>query len=372
MDDWTRAHIFEPFFTTKEKGKGTGLGLATVYGIVTQSGGQVTAESAAGSGSTFRVFLPSLPTGVSVSTTASEPTGTEGRGETILLVEDESAVRDLVATALQDRGYRLLTAADAEEALQLERVHPGTIDLLITDVVMHGMRGPELARRLRERRPELPVLFMSGYPDDALNVGSDPDGGTAFLQKPFRVRALGAKVAEVLRAARPAPGDRLDADESPRRLPDFRARDEPASGGGLLRRAVPFAARRRSARRARAPVGAHRHLVPDARRPEERLARRRLRRDLAALRGRRRPPLDLRRGDRRGRLGASRPARRREDGQRAAAHRPGRPLAGGRAARRLLAHRRLCRAGLRLRRLPHARRRACSEGRARADRSAIF
>ncbi len=205
MDDWTRAHIFEPFFTTKEKGKGTGLGLATVYGIVTQSGGQVTAESSAGRGSTFRVYLPSLPSGVSVSATTHEPTGAGGRGETVLLVEDEGAVRDLVATALQDRGYTLLTAADAEEALELDRIHAGPIDLLITDVVMRGMRGPELARRIRERRPELPVLFMSGYPDDALNVGGDLDSGTAFLQKPFRVRALGAKVAEVLRAARPLP-----------------------------------------------------------------------------------------------------------------------------------------------------------------------
>jgi PAS domain S-box-containing protein len=206
MDDWTRAHIFEPFFTTKEKGKGTGLGLATVYGIVTQSGGQVTAESTAGRGSTFRVFLPSLANGVSVSASTTEPEGSESHGETVLLVEDESAVRDLVATALQDRGYTLLTAADAEEALRLERVHAGPIDLLITDVVMHGMRGPELARRIRERRPELPVLFMSGYPDDALNVGCDPDGGTAFLQKPFRVRALGAKVAEVLRSPRQVSG----------------------------------------------------------------------------------------------------------------------------------------------------------------------
>jgi signal transduction histidine kinase/CheY-like chemotaxis protein len=205
MDDSTRAHIFEPFFTTKEKGKGTGLGLATVYGIVTQSGGQVTAESSAGRGSTFRVYLPSLPSGVSVSATTHEPTGAGGRGETVLLVEDEGAVRDLVATALQDRGYTLLTAADAEEALELDRIHTGPIDLLITDVVMRGMRGPELARRIRERRPELPVLFMSGYPDDALNVGGDLDSGTAFLQKPFRVRALGAKVAEVLRAARPLP-----------------------------------------------------------------------------------------------------------------------------------------------------------------------
>ena len=203
MDDQTLAHIFEPFFTTKEKGKGTGLGLATVYGIVTQSGGFVTAESVAGTGSTFRVLLPSLPTGAAVSSPSSEPSGSEGHGETILLVEDEAAVRDLVATALGDRGYRLLTAADADEALQTEREHPGPIDLLITDVVMRGLRGPELARRIRERRPSIPVLFMSGYPDDALSLGGALDGVTAFLQKPFRVSALGAKVAEVLRSPSP-------------------------------------------------------------------------------------------------------------------------------------------------------------------------
>ena len=201
MSEQTLAHIFEPFFTTKEKGKGTGLGLATVYGIVTQSGGYVTAESVAGEGSTFRVLLPSLPSGVAVASPSSTPAGGSGQGETILLVEDEAAVRDLVATALGERGYRLLTAADAEEALQKEREHDGPIDLLITDVVMRGQRGPELARRIRERRPSIPVLFMSGYPDDALSAGGTLDGGTAFLQKPFRVSALGAKVAEVLRAA---------------------------------------------------------------------------------------------------------------------------------------------------------------------------
>jgi CheY-like chemotaxis protein len=204
MDEQTLAHIFEPFFTTKEKGKGTGLGLATVYGIATQSGGYVTAQSVAGAGSTFRVLLPSLSTGAALSSPSSEPSGSEGRGETILLVEDEAAVRDLVATALVDRGYRLLTAADADEALRAESAHSGPIDLLITDVVMRGLRGPELARRIRERRPSIPVLFMSGYPDDALNVGGALDGSTAFLQKPFRVSALGAKVAAVVRALNPA------------------------------------------------------------------------------------------------------------------------------------------------------------------------
>ena len=208
MDEQTLTHIFEPFFTTKEKGKGTGLGLATVYGIATQSGGYVSAESVAGGGSTFRVLLPGLPPEAAVSSPSSPPTGSEGHGETILLVEDEAAVRDLVATALGERGYRLLTAIDAEGALRLEREHSGPLDLLITDVVMRGMRGPDLARRIRERRPAIPVLFMSGYPDDALAPGAVLDGCTAFLQKPFRVSALGAKVADVLRSAHPATDSR--------------------------------------------------------------------------------------------------------------------------------------------------------------------
>ena len=207
MDEPTLAHIFEPFFTTKEKGKGTGLGLATVYGIATQSGGYVTAESVVGAGSTFRVLLPSLATETADVSPSHVAAAGEGHGETILLVEDEAAVRDLVATALADRGYRLLTASDADEAVELERAQAGPIDLLITDVVMRGVRGPELARRIRERRPGIPVLFMSGYPDDALSAGGALDGATAFLQKPFRVSALGSKVAEVLRSARgPAAG----------------------------------------------------------------------------------------------------------------------------------------------------------------------
>jgi signal transduction histidine kinase len=202
MDEATLAHIFEPFFTTKEKGKGTGLGLATVYGIVSQSGGYVTADSVVGRGSTFRILLPSLDASATSAPLKGEPTGAEGRGETILLVEDEAAVRDLVEAALGDRGYRTLSAADAEEALRLEREHTGTIDLLITDVVMRGMRGPELAQRIRELRPTVRVLYMSGYPDNALGDRGILDGGTAFLQKPFKVSALGAKVAEVLRHPR--------------------------------------------------------------------------------------------------------------------------------------------------------------------------
>ena len=200
MDAETLSHIFEPFFTTKKKGKGTGLGLATVYGIVTQSGGFITAESLVGRGSTFRILLPAMPVNVAPLSTTREPEGTDGRGETILIVEDEAAVRELVATALRHRGYRILTAANAEEALLIERQHEGPIDLLITDVVMQGQRGPELARRICERRPALHVLFMSGYPDDALGEHGVLDTGTAFLQKPFKVSTLGAKVAEVLRS----------------------------------------------------------------------------------------------------------------------------------------------------------------------------
>jgi PAS domain S-box-containing protein len=201
MDERTLSQIFEPFFTTKEKGKGTGLGLATVYGIVTQSGGFVTAESVEGAGSTFRILLPSLTTNATMSSPKTEPAGSQGDGETILLVEDEPAVLDFVAAALLDRGYRLVTASDAEAALRLEREHSGPLDLLITDVVMRGMRGPDLARRIRAHRPSLPVLFMSGYPDDALSASGALDGATAFLQKPFRVSALATRVAEVLRAA---------------------------------------------------------------------------------------------------------------------------------------------------------------------------
>ncbi len=200
MSPATLAHIFEPFYTTKEKGKGTGLGLATVYGIVAQSGGYVGAESIAGRGSTFRVILPALADGVLASASKSESMAGDGRGETILVVEDEEAVRSLVATALEDRGYRILSAANAEEALLRESTHPGPIDLLITDVVMRGMRGPELAQRIRALRPEVRVLFMSGYPDDELGNRGVLDVATAFLQKPFKVKALGDKVAEVLRA----------------------------------------------------------------------------------------------------------------------------------------------------------------------------
>ncbi|MEO8276776.1 MAG: ATP-binding protein [Thermoanaerobaculia bacterium] len=202
MSDEVRSHIFEPFFTTKEKGKGTGLGLATVYGIVTQSEGYVTAESVAGGGSTFRILLPSLQSESATVAAVHEPSGAEGEGETILLVEDEEAVRGLVATALLDRGYRLLTAADAADALRQEQDHAGAIDLLITDVVMRGMRGPELAQKVRERRPGVAVLFMSGYPDDALGVHGELAGGALFLQKPFKVSTLGAKVAEALRSRR--------------------------------------------------------------------------------------------------------------------------------------------------------------------------
>lgn len=208
MDATTLAHIFEPFFTTKEKGKGTGLGLATVYGIATQSGGYVSAESAVGAGSTFRLFLPAQASTAIAVTPPPLPSDPVGGGQTILLVEDEAAVRELVATALADRGYSILTAADAGEALRIESAFAAPIDLLITDVVMHGMRGPELAARVRASRPAMPVIFMSGYPDDAPVAGASRDGPTSFLQKPFRVSALGSKVAELLAGAHSRPGGR--------------------------------------------------------------------------------------------------------------------------------------------------------------------
>jgi two-component system cell cycle sensor histidine kinase/response regulator CckA len=197
IDDATQAHLFEPFFTTKEVGKGTGLGLATVYGIVQQSDGFVTVDSAPGSGATFRVFLPLSAKQPAVEHGPQTPPLPAG-SETILLVEDETIVRDLARTILELRGYHVLVAASPQEAMTLDErgVH---FDLVVTDVVMPKMRGGELAERLRSRRPGLKVLFMSGYPDgqDAIGAG---DAGSSFLQKPFTVVELGRKVRELLDA----------------------------------------------------------------------------------------------------------------------------------------------------------------------------
>jgi CheY-like chemotaxis protein len=197
MDTETRTRIFEPFFTTKGPGKGTGLGLSTVYGIIKQSGGSIEVYSEPGWGTTFKVYLPRvLERETPVSTQARSPS--VGGSETVLLVEDEEAVRRLARLVLEKMGYRVLEAASAEEAFSVATGHSGGIDLLLTDSVMPGMSGPDLARSLRPRRPEMRVLFMSGYTDDAIVRHGLLEPTEAFLQKPFTPDVLARKVRDVL------------------------------------------------------------------------------------------------------------------------------------------------------------------------------
>ena len=199
MDRATQLHIFEPFFTTKGTGKGTGLGLSTVFGIVRQSGGSVWVYSEVGRGSTFKVYLPRVEAELDVPTIPVAPATLRG-SETILIVEDEEQVRTLVLSVLRRQGYRVLPAAHPGEALLLGEQHPGAIDLLLTDVVMPQMNGPELAKRLRAMRPELKVLCMSGYTDEAIVRHGVLESGAAFIQKPLTPVSLTRKVREVLDA----------------------------------------------------------------------------------------------------------------------------------------------------------------------------
>jgi hypothetical protein len=193
-----RAHLFEPFFTTKELGKGTGLGLATVYGIVKQNGGFIYVDSAPGQGTTVRVYLPEAVEPLPATEGPPITVPATGGSETVLLVEDEPAVRQFARRALEANGYLVLAAARGEEALSLAARHQGPIHVLVTDVVMPGMGGPELARRLAERRPTLRVLYCSGYTDDAAVREGVREAGRAFLQKPFASEDLIQKLREVL------------------------------------------------------------------------------------------------------------------------------------------------------------------------------
>ncbi len=205
MDEATRAHAFEPFYTTKAKGKGTGLGLSTVFGIVTQSGGALSLDSAPGRGTCLRIYLPRVD-GVGTPARPEPQAEAPGAGETVLVVEDEAAVRRLVVRILTDAGYRVRAAESGAEALETWAADPGAYDLVLTDVVMPGMNGRELVDQLRAKAPTLRVLYMSGYPEDAIGHHGVLDPGTWFLGKPFSGVALTRKVREVLAAAVPAPG----------------------------------------------------------------------------------------------------------------------------------------------------------------------
>jgi CheY-like chemotaxis protein len=194
MDKETQSRIFEPFFTTKEKGKGTGLGLSTVYGIVKQSGGYVFPQSELGAGTTFYIYLPRVDEAPEETTPTKAQESEKGGSETVLLVEDEESVRELVRETLAARGYRVLEAENGESGLRVAEAHGDEIDILITDVVMPGMGGRELAKRLLHLRPHLSVLYLSGYTEDTVLHQGALDPGTAFLQKPFTLQNLARKV----------------------------------------------------------------------------------------------------------------------------------------------------------------------------------
>jgi len=189
-------HIFEPFFTTKEPGKGTGLGLATVYGIVEQSRGHIAVTSEPGVGTTFTIYLPSLDKFLALP--ALRPAGTAPKGSaTILLVEDEFSLRELAAECLKKLGYTVLHAANGLEALALVHQHSGNIDIVVTDVVMPQMGGPELVEKLRQKRQGFAVIFMSGYTDAALE-NAQVASGAVLLSKPFSTDVLATRISEVL------------------------------------------------------------------------------------------------------------------------------------------------------------------------------
>jgi len=199
MDATVRAHLFEPFFTTKEVGKGTGLGLATVYGIVKQSDGYISVYSEPGHGSSFKIYLPRIATPARAA--AGPQKGGPARGtETVLVVEDEPAVLSLSRRALEAQGYVVLAASDAASALRVVERHGGMIHLLLTDVVMPGLSGRELADQLAGQRPGIRVLYMSGYPGDAVVQHGTLPSGSAFLQKPFSPDGLARKVRDLLDA----------------------------------------------------------------------------------------------------------------------------------------------------------------------------
>jgi len=198
MTDEVKAHLFEPFFTTKEEGKGTGLGLSTVFGIVKQAGGHIQVYSEPEKGSAFKIYLPRAGEGTEKPASERETMEMPGGDETILVAEDEEPVRDAICHTLSTLGYTVFCAANGEEALQLASAERPALHLLLTDVVMPGLDGKDLALRLKETYPDLRILFISGYSDETIVAHDLLDAKTAFLQKPFTAPALARKVRAML------------------------------------------------------------------------------------------------------------------------------------------------------------------------------
>jgi CheY-like chemotaxis protein len=203
MDSETVSRVFEPFFTTKEKGRGTGLGLSTVYGVVKQSNGHIQVYSERGIGTTIKVYLPAAEGPVdALARGPSESTDRIVRGETLLLIEDEPLVRELAYEILTGQGYQVLDAGSGAEALRICESHPEPIQLVVTDVIMPGMNGREVYERMAQLRPGLKVLYMSGYTQSAIVHRGVLEPGTAFVQKPFTIPGFLDRVRETLDTAR--------------------------------------------------------------------------------------------------------------------------------------------------------------------------
>jgi CheY-like chemotaxis protein len=200
-----QTHIFEPFFTTKDASKGTGLGLSTVYGIVKQSGGYIWVYSEPGQGTSFKIYFPRVDQPAESLAPEKRPTGLKRGTETILLVEDEAQLRELMTSVLEQCGYKILAAANPDEGLALCRANHNNIQLLVTDVVMPGMNGRQLAEQIKLISPDTRVLFVSGYTSNAIVHYGVLDVGLWFLPKPYTIAALMAKVREVLDASPDGP-----------------------------------------------------------------------------------------------------------------------------------------------------------------------